>query len=117
MICEAKNDLVFSETNPKTFAQNIVANCAEGQGRGASIVFKREREGLCQVKQAKYKCDKYTPNTDANICPKSNTAHTPIEIQFTTSSRRLDGGAYCGAPVGGKCMVSKAKLVLYAFAV
>ena len=38
-------------------------------------------------------------------------------IQFTTSSRRLDGGAYCGAPVGGKCMVSKAKLVLYAFAV
>ena len=39
------------------------------------------------------------------------------EVQFTTSSRRLDGGAYCGAPVGGKCMVSKAKLVLYAFAV
>ena len=38
-------------------------------------------------------------------------------VQFTTSSRRLDGGAYCGAPVGGKCMVSKAKLVLYAFAV
>ena len=38
-------------------------------------------------------------------------------IQFTTSSRRLDGGAYCGASVGGKCMVSKAKLVLYAFAV
>ena len=38
-------------------------------------------------------------------------------IQFATSSRRLDGGAYCGAPVGGKCMVSKAKLVLYAFAV
>ena len=38
-------------------------------------------------------------------------------LQFTTSSRRLDGGAYCGAPVGGKCMVSKAKLVLYAFAV
>ena len=26
------------------------------------------------------------------------------EIQFTTSSRRLDGGAYCGAPVGGKCI-------------
>ena len=41
----------------------------------------------------------------------------PYSIQFTTSSRRLDGGAYCGAPVGGKCMVSKAKLVLYAFAV
>ena len=40
-----------------------------------------------------------------------------VSIQFTTSSRRLDGGAYCGAPVGGKCMVSKAKLVLYAFAV
>ena len=39
------------------------------------------------------------------------------QVQFTTSSRRLDGGAYCGAPVGGKCMVSKAKLVLYAFAV
>ena len=38
-------------------------------------------------------------------------------IQFTTSSPRLDGGAYCGAPVGGKWMVSKAKLVLYAFAV
>ena len=65
-----KNDLVFSETNPKTFAQNLVANCAEGQGRGASIVFKREREGLCQVEQAKKICDKYTPNTDANICPK-----------------------------------------------
>ena len=42
---------------------------------------------------------------------------TRDNIQFTTSSRRLDGGAYCGAPVGGKCMVSKAKLVLYAFAV
>ena len=39
------------------------------------------------------------------------------KVQFTTSSRRLDGGAYCVAPVGGKCMVSKAKLVLYAFAV
>ena len=25
-----------------------------------------------------------------------------LVIQFTTSSRRLDGGAYCGAPVGGK---------------
>ena len=41
----------------------------------------------------------------------------PLKLQFTTSSRRLDGGAYCGAPVGGKCMVPKAKLVLYAFAV
>ena len=25
-----------------------------------------------------------------------------VQIQLTTSSRRLDGGAYCGAPVGGK---------------
>ena len=40
-----------------------------------------------------------------------------INLQFTTSSRRLDGGASCVASVGGKCMVSKAKLVLYAFAV
>ena len=39
------------------------------------------------------------------------------QLQFTTFSRRLDGGAYCGASVGGKCMVSKAMLVLYAFAV
>ena len=23
-------------------------------------------------------------------------------VQFTTSSQRLDGGAYCGASVGGK---------------
>ena len=30
-------------------------------------------------------------------------------VQFTTSSRRLDGGPYCWAPVGGKCMVSKAR--------
>ena len=52
---------------------------------------------------------------------KTNTSFDSLpmecEVQFTTSSRRLDGGAYCGAPVGGKCMVSKAKLVLYAFAV
>ena len=27
------------------------------------------------------------------------------DIQFTTSSRRLDGGAYCGAPVGGKFLL------------
>ena len=27
-----------------------------------------------------------------------------LYIQFTTSSRRLDGGAYCGASVGGKCI-------------
>ena len=27
-------------------------------------------------------------------------------VQLTTSSRRLDGGAYCGAPVGGKWMAS-----------
>ena len=42
---------------------------------------------------------------------------TAVLVQLTTSSRRLDGGAYCGARVGGKCMVSKAKMVLYAFAV
>ena len=67
-----------------------------------------------------------------NLCGQTHScghpAHQPatptlhplifyIKVQFTTSSRRLDGGAYCGAPVGGKCMVSKAKLVLYAFAV
>ena len=46
-----------------------------------------------------------------------STRKSEYVIQFTTSSRRLDGGAYCGAPVGGKCTVSKAKLVLYAFAV
>ena len=39
-----------------------------------------------------------------------------IVIQLTTSSRRQNGGAYCGAVVGGKCMVSKAKLVIYVFA-
>ena len=38
-------------------------------------------------------------------------------IQLTTSSHRQDGGAYCVAPVGGKYMVSKAKFVLFAFAV
>ena len=47
----------------------------------------------------------------------SSCINFEIHIQFTTSSRRLDGGANCGAPVGGKCLVSKAKLVLYAFAV
>ena len=58
------------------------------------------------------------------ICNFLTTYHCPplvwgfiLRLQFTTSSRRLDGGAYCGAPVGGKCMVSKVKLVLYAFAV
>ena len=66
-------------------------------------------------------------NTDANTDRNTSTnteRNTPnsvvgslVDIQLTTSSRRLDGGAYCGAPVGGKCMVSKAKLVLYAFAV
>ena len=39
------------------------------------------------------------------------------KIQFTTSSRRQDGGAYCEAAVDGICMPSKGKLVLYAFAV
>ena len=38
-------------------------------------------------------------------------------LQLTTSSRRQDGGAYCEAALGGKCMASKGKLVLYAFAV
>ena len=32
-------------------------------------------------------------NIKTKVCAK--------HIQFTTSSRRLDGGAYCGAPVGG----------------
>ena len=35
-----------------------------GAREGARIVFKREREGLCQVVQEKYICDKYTPNTE-----------------------------------------------------
>ena len=35
-------------------------------------------------------------------------------IQPTTSSHAQDGGAFCGAAVGGKCMVSKTRLVLYA---
>ena len=54
----------------------------------------------------------WTMSFDRNL-----TFESTVYVQFTTSSRRLDGGAYCGAPVGGKCMVSKAKLVLYAFAV
>ena len=33
-------------------------------------------------------------------------------VQPATTSRAQDGGAYCGAAVGGKCMVSKAKLVI-----
>ena len=37
-------------------------------------------------------------------------------IQPSTSSHGQDGGAYCRAAVGGKCMQSKAKLVVYAFA-
>ena len=37
-------------------------------------------------------------------------------IQPSTSSHGQDGGAYCGAAFGGKCMQSKAKLVVYAFA-
>ena len=54
---------------------------------------------------------------NTNTQKETNITEDKTQIQFTTSSRRLDGGAYCGAPVGGKCMVSKAKLVLYAFAV
>ena len=38
-------------------------------------------------------------------------------VHLTTSSHRQDGGAYCEAADGGKCMASKGKLVLYAFAV
>ena len=37
-------------------------------------------------------------------------------MQCTTSSREHEGEAYCGAAVGGKCMASKGKLVLYAVA-
>ena len=37
-------------------------------------------------------------------------------IQCTTSRREHNGAAYCGAAVGGKCMASKGKLVLYAVA-
>ena len=33
-------------------------------------------------------------------------------IQSATSIRRQDGGAYCEAAVGGKCMASKGMLVL-----
>ena len=40
----------------------------------------------------------------------SRFALTYNQISKTTSSRREDGGAYCGAAFGGKCMVSKAKL-------
>ena len=39
------------------------------------------------------------------------------KVQLTTSSRRQNGGAYCGATVGGKRMVSNAKLVIYEFAI
>ena len=41
----------------------------------------------------------------------------PTRIQLTTSGRRQDGGAHCGAAVGGKCMVSQVKLVIYEFAI
>ena len=37
-------------------------------------------------------------------------------MQCTTFSCEQDGGAFCGAAVGGKCMASKGKLVLYAVA-
>ena len=40
-----------------------------------------------------------------------------VLIQFNTSSSAWGGGAYYGAAVGGKGMVSTAKLVVYAFAV
>ena len=40
-----------------------------------------------------------------------------VEAQSTTSCRAQDGGAHCGAAVGGKGMVSKAKLVVYGFGV
>ena len=40
---------------------------------------------------------------------------TFFSIQFTMFSRRQDGGAYRGADVSGKCMVSLGKLVLFAF--
>ena len=39
-----------------------------------------------------------------------------LYLQLTTSSHRQNWGAYCGAVVGGKCMVSKAKFVIYEFA-
>ena len=39
------------------------------------------------------------------------------DVQSTTSNSAQNGGAYCGSAFGGKCMVSKAKLVVYAFAV
>ena len=38
-------------------------------------------------------------------------------LQLTTSSRGQDEGAYGEAAVGGKCMASKAKLVLFVYAV
>ena len=40
----------------------------------------------------------------------------PLGAVCTTSSCEHDGGACCGAAVGGKCMASKGKLVLYAVA-
>ena len=48
-----------------------------------------------------------------NVCTKKLLSY---DVQLTTSSRRQDGGAYCEAAVGGKCMASKGKLVLYAVA-
>ena len=41
-----------------------------------------------------------------NVCTKKLLSY---DVQLTTSSRGQDGGAYCGAAFGGKCMVSKAK--------
>ena len=42
-----------------------------------------------------------------NVGKASERETADILIQATTSSRGQDGGAYCGAAVGGKCMVSK----------
>ena len=78
---------------------------------------KGERHRLhCDLQPLHCSC---TPYASAHLQLGSHSRYFNFrfQVQFTTSSRRLDGGAYCGAPVGGKCMVSKAKLVLFAFAV
>ena len=53
-----------------------------------------------------------------SVCKK--ISQNPVQTEFiqsTTSSHRQDGGPYCEATVGGKCMVSKEELFLFAFAV
>ena len=50
------------------------------------------------------------------FAPTGDIYRFHLPIQLTTSSCRQNGGAYCGAAVGGKCMVSKAKFVIYEFA-